>query len=45
MAHFHKDSHEHSQIHSHENASVKTLYVCLALNIAFVAIEAVKSIK
>ena len=36
MAHFHKDSHKHS----HGNASVKTLYLCLALNVAFVAIEA-----
>ena len=41
MAHFHKDSREHSHVYSHENASVKTLYVCLAINIAFVAIEAV----
>lgn len=37
MVHFHKHNHGHHG----EGASVKTLYVCLFLNITFVAIEAV----
>lgn len=36
-----KRSHTHSHMHFNENTSIKTLYICLLLNIAFVAIEAV----
>lgn len=38
MAHSH--THTHSHKHTH-NASVRTLYICLALNLIFVAVEAV----
>lgn len=33
--------HSHSHSHSNEYSSIRTLYVCLILNIAFVAIEAI----
>lgn len=38
--HFHTHTHTHSHKHTH-NASVRTLYICLALNLIFVAVEAV----
>lgn len=40
--HFHTHTHTHAHSHKHtHNASVRTLYICLALNLIFVAVEAV----
>lgn len=41
MVHFHRHSNEESHSHYDEKTSVKTLYLCLVLNLAFVAIEAI----
>lgn len=42
MAHQHSSSHKHPGSHTHtHNAPARTLYICLALNLIFVAVEAV----